>query len=216
MSTSHDDIWLAIDQLAERAGFSTSGLARKAGLDPTAFNRTKRVSPEGKPRWPSTESTVKVLSVTGVSLGAFSALVETREYTIGGTQAARTLPLAGLAALLRGAAFDPDGRPTGTQWDEMCFPDAHPVDDHACAVEAEGHTLLPLYRDGDILVVSPSVPMRKDDRVLVKTRQGEILGGEMLRKTVQKLEIKPFSAASERTLSADDVVWTARILWASQ
>ena len=65
---THDDIWRAIDRLAEEKGFSASGLARQAGLDPTAFNRSKRVSPNGKPRWPSTESLAKILQVTDSSL----------------------------------------------------------------------------------------------------------------------------------------------------
>lgn len=73
------DIWQAIERLAELQGYSLSGLARRAGLDPTAFNRSKRVSPEGKPRWPSTESLARILDVAGMSLSEFAALVESAE-----------------------------------------------------------------------------------------------------------------------------------------
>lgn len=74
---THDDIWLAIDRLATATGYSPSGLAKKAGLDPTSFNKSKRVSPDGKPRWPSTESLSKVLTVTGTTMSAFVELIRT-------------------------------------------------------------------------------------------------------------------------------------------
>jgi phage repressor protein C with HTH and peptisase S24 domain len=65
---THSKIWTAIDALARRYGLSPSGLAKRAGLDATAFNRSKRVTPEGRPRWPTTESVAKVLAATGASL----------------------------------------------------------------------------------------------------------------------------------------------------
>ena len=52
---THAQIWTALDRLAERAGLSPSGLARKAGLDPTTFNKSKRITGDGRERWPSTE-----------------------------------------------------------------------------------------------------------------------------------------------------------------
>ena len=39
---THAQIWSAIDRLAARAGLTASGLARRAGLDPTTFNKSKR------------------------------------------------------------------------------------------------------------------------------------------------------------------------------
>ena len=68
---THDQIWTAIDRLAQAHGYSPSGLAKKAGLDPTTFNKSKRVSADGKPRWPSTESIAKILSVTGATMLEF-------------------------------------------------------------------------------------------------------------------------------------------------
>ena len=53
---THDQIWNAIDRLAARAGLSPSALAKRAGLDPTTFNKSKRITPDGRERWPSTES----------------------------------------------------------------------------------------------------------------------------------------------------------------
>ncbi len=72
----HQNIWRAIDHLAHEAGFSPSGLAKQAGLDPTSFNKSKRHSPDGKPRWPSTESISKILAVTGMSAADFFAIAE--------------------------------------------------------------------------------------------------------------------------------------------
>ena len=72
---NHDRVWSAIDALARRYGLSTSGLAKRAGLDPTAFNRSKRIMAEGRPRWPTTESIAKVLEATGASFEDFTELV---------------------------------------------------------------------------------------------------------------------------------------------
>ena len=44
----HTDIWRAIDRLAAQHGLSASGLARRAGLDPTTFNKSKRTTNDGK------------------------------------------------------------------------------------------------------------------------------------------------------------------------
>ncbi len=41
------DMWRAIDGLAKKHGMSPSGLARRAGLDPTTFNKSKRITREG-------------------------------------------------------------------------------------------------------------------------------------------------------------------------
>ncbi len=73
---THAQIWNGIDRLAAAHGYSASGLAKKAGLDPTSFNKSKRQSPDGKPRWPSTESIVKILAVTGASMSDYIELIE--------------------------------------------------------------------------------------------------------------------------------------------
>jgi phage repressor protein C with HTH and peptisase S24 domain len=65
---THSNVWRAIDLLAAKYRMSVSGLARRAGLDPTTFNPSKRISPDGKPRWPSTETIAKILATTGEPL----------------------------------------------------------------------------------------------------------------------------------------------------
>ena len=63
MPLSHAQLWKAVDRLAARQGMTASGLARRAGLDATSFNPSKRFGPGDppRPRWPSTESVAKVL-----------------------------------------------------------------------------------------------------------------------------------------------------------
>ncbi len=76
---THAQIWSAIDRLAERAGLSASGLARRAGLDPTTFNKSKRMTAEGRARWPSTESIAKALAATGTPVDMFVALLSAND-----------------------------------------------------------------------------------------------------------------------------------------
>ena len=62
----YEQIWDAIDKLAKQNGLSLSGLAKKSGLDPTIFNKSKRLRHDGKKRWPSLESLNKILTVYSV------------------------------------------------------------------------------------------------------------------------------------------------------
>jgi phage repressor protein C with HTH and peptisase S24 domain len=76
MDLRSEDMWMALDLLAEEHGLSPSGLAISAGLDPTAFNRSKRERRNGRARWPSTETIAKVLLATRVSFPDFARLTE--------------------------------------------------------------------------------------------------------------------------------------------
>ncbi|MBL4869358.1 MAG: hypothetical protein JKX72_00220 [Robiginitomaculum sp.] len=73
---THKKIWSGINILAIQNGYSASGLAVKAGLDATSFNKSKHFSKSGQPRWPSTESIAKILTVTKTSLVDFANIVE--------------------------------------------------------------------------------------------------------------------------------------------
>jgi phage repressor protein C with HTH and peptisase S24 domain len=68
---THHGIWIAIESFARSVGMSCSGLARHSGLDATTFNKSKRWSSDGKPRWPSTQSIAKILEVTGKNIEDF-------------------------------------------------------------------------------------------------------------------------------------------------
>ena len=68
---THQDIWQAIDNFAIKHNMSCSGLAKISGLDATTFNKSKRWSKYGQPRWPSTCSISKILDATGDSIENF-------------------------------------------------------------------------------------------------------------------------------------------------
>jgi phage repressor protein C with HTH and peptisase S24 domain len=149
---THGQVWGALDRLAERAGLSPSGLARRAGLDPTTFNKSKRITPDGRERWPSTESLAKALAATGSSIDTFVQL----------------------------------------------------IGDHGRDVQS-------------VPLPALSEALRRGDRVVVETVAGEVLIGELKRRTAKALELAPLGAdGQERTLASDDVAWIARIVWTRQ
>jgi len=207
---THAQIWTALDRLAARSGLSASGLAKKAGLDPTTFNRSKRITPDGRARWPSTESLAKALSATGTDIETFVELI-----TDNTPKPSRAIPVIGLAEAGSGGYFDDAGFPSGSGWDEIPFPAVN--DEHAYALEISGDSMQPLYRDGDIILVSPSSAIRRGDRVVVKTREGEVMAKELKRRTAKTIELKSLNSEhGDRVLSAADVLWMARIVWSSQ
>ncbi len=209
---SHDQIWSAIDALAERYNLSPSGLARRAGLDATTFNRSKRIGADGRERWPSTESLAKVLAATGASLDEFMSLVANGSRK---SVPPRTIPLIGFAQAGAGGFFDNDGLPTGDGWDEVAFPDIG--DDHVYALEISGDSMAPLYRDGDTIIVSPNAPVRRGDRVVVRTLDGEVMAKELKRKTLRTVELASLNPDHpDRVLNLADVSFIARVIWASQ
>ena len=207
---THAQVWSAIDRLAARAGLSASGLARRAGLDPTTFNKSKRITAEGRARWPSTESIAKALAATATPIDAFLELINP-----GGATATHAVPLIGFAEAGAGGYFDDAGFPVGEGWDEIAFPAVS--DEHAYALEVSGHSMEPAYRHGDVILVSPAAPIRRGDRVVVRTRSGEVMAKELKRRTAKSIELRSLNAEhADRTLAATDVLWIARILWASQ
>jgi phage repressor protein C with HTH and peptisase S24 domain len=207
---THAQIWMAIDRLAARAKLSASGLAKRAGLDPTTFNKSKRITPDGRARWPSTESVAKSLAATGATLDQFVALISEDVRPSG-----KSVPLISFTEVGASGRFDDNGFPTGEGWDAIQFPAIE--DTHAYALEIAGDSLLPMYRDGTHIIVSPAAPLRRGDRVIVKTRSGEVMLRELKRKTTKTLELQSLNREeAESMLAAEDVVWVARIVWASQ
>ena len=215
----HDDIWRALDTLAAEYGLSTSGLAKRAGLDPTTFNRSKRRMPDGRARWPSTESVAKVLDATGASLEAFTALVSgARALASGGAGrggAARRIPLIGLAQAGGEGFFDDGGYPVGGGWDEVSLPDI--ADPTAYALEISGESLEPVFRDGDLVIVSPAAPIRRGDRVVVRTAAGEVMAKQLARRSARRIELRSLNPAhQDYSFDLAEVAWMHRIVWASQ
>src|ERR1700749_1223287 len=208
---THLQIWRAIDALALRHNMSPSGLAKLAGLDPTTFNKSKRGTANGKLRWPSTESLAKVLGATGASLEDFVSLVA------GDARQARTrmVPLIGMAQAGGKGFFDDAGFPAGAGWEEIAFPDLS--GEHCYALEITGDSMLPVYRDGDRIVVSPTGSLRRGGRVVVQTPGGEVMGKQLGRMPAQRIELKSFNPAFEdMSFPIADIAFVHRIIWASQ
>lgn len=211
---THPQVWDGIDKLAKEKGWSPSKLAREAGLDPTTFNKSKRHTNQEKPRWPSTESLAKILDATNTPLEYFVGLMSDHALNPKTDLSARMRCLS-LEDAVDSARFDDAGFPTGSNWDEIDFPGL--ADQHAYAIEIRGQELLPVYRDGDLLIVSPSSNVRRQDRVILKTATDELEVGTLSRRTAQRLELDRFIKPQDKvTLNVRDVVWLSRIVWASQ
>jgi phage repressor protein C with HTH and peptisase S24 domain len=205
----HADIWAAIDRLARERGLTASGLARRAGLDPTTFNKSKRITREGKPRWPSTESIAKVLDATGATVTEFTALLSQDPADVKPC----SLPLVSSAEVLSKrlngelqAHLDDAGA--------IAFPDAA---DDAFAVEMSDDRLAPAYRRGDVLIVSAAAPIRRGDRVLARMRDGESIAAEVKRHSGRGVALRRLNGADEViSLEMSEFSWIVRVLWASQ
>ena len=194
---SHDRIWAAIDDVAKRYNLTTSGLARRAGLDPTTFNPSKRTGPDGRERWPSTESVSKILKATGMTVAEFMGLLDGRAARAAPRKerdyepSFRQVPLLGLAQAGAGGFFDDGGFPAGQGWDQVDIP--APRGEGVYALKVTGDSMLPLYRDGEVMA-----------KVLQK-------------KTTKSVELASLNTDHpHRTIPMADIEWIARIIWASQ
>lgn len=212
---SHDRIWAAIDEVAKRYQLTTSGLARRAGLDPTTFNPSKRTGPDGRERWPSTESVSKILKATGMSIAEFMGLLERGRAPARREPNFRQVPLLGLAQAGAGGFFDDGGFPAGHGWDQVEAPPAR--GDGVYALKVTGESMLPLYRHGDTIIVSPTLEARHGDRVVVKTRDGEVMAKVLEKKTQRSVHLASLNPDHPmRTVPLAEIEWIARIMWASQ
>lgn len=211
---THQDIWTGIDRLASSHGYSASGLAIKAGLDPTSFNKSKRISPDGKLRWPSTESLAKVLAATGATVSDLADLIDSDIEASTNTG----IPVIGFAQAGDAGYFDEEGYPKGDAWDVVELPMMNVnTADTIFALKVNGNSMEPLYRKNDVLIVDPSDKIRKNDRIIVKTSDGEVMAKELKKKTSESLTLMSLNGDYEdRNFSLNDIVWMAKIVWVSQ
>ncbi len=224
---THRQIWQAIDMLAMRSGLSPSGLARAAGLDPTTFNRSKRLSANGKQRWPSTESLSKALAAAGSSMDDFASFLSSggnldavsgfSEGPVAELMAG--VPLIGLAKAGGGGFFGDGGFPVGGGWDQVDLPGASGTrdDENMYALEISGDSMAPVYRKGDIIVVSPAAAIHLGDRVVAKTTEGEVMAKELRVRNAKRVVLASLNPSFEdREFKPSDIEWMARIVWARQ
>lgn len=211
MPLSHAQLWKAIDGLARHEGLSVSALAKRAGLDATSFNPSKRFGPgePARPRWPSTESLTRILTATGLSLGEFAALARDA------AERPSTVPMLGMAQAGQDGFFDDAGLPVGDGWEQTDLPRPK---DSLLSLRIVGDSMAPLYREGDRVIVDrEATEVRKGDRVAVRTTGGETLAkevGALTAKAVTLASVNP--AYGPRIVARRDIVWMGRILWVSQ
>ena len=153
----------------------------------------------------------------GASLEAFTALVTGARTlsTSGSRTAGRRVPLIGLAQAGGDGYFDDGGYPVGGGWDEVGLPDVS--DANAYALEISGDSMEPVFRDGDMVIVSPAAPIRRGDRVVVRTAHGEVMAKQLSRQSARRVELRSLNPAHpDYTFDLPDVAWIHRIVWASQ
>ena len=114
---NYDQIWQAIDKIAKQNGLSLSGLAKKSGLDATTFNKSKRVSPNGKKRCPSLESLNKILDTCHLNFADFYYLAENKSHISNYL----TVPSVTLSNIKNPAKFSPKRNDTSS-WQTACLP----------------------------------------------------------------------------------------------
>jgi len=203
---THSQIWTAIDTLAQRHGLTPSALAKRAGLDATTFNRSKRQGADGHPRWPSTESIAKILAATGVGVDEFLAIITSEP-------GPSHLPFQ-FADHLTADAFDDEGRPQGAGWDRI--EPLQGLRGDAFAIGLACDRFAPAYKQGDMIIVSPSAPRRRGDRVLLLATDGSLMIGELGLETAMQLRLRGLSGEELPAHKTKDIRLLARILWLSQ
>ncbi len=203
----HSSVWFAIDQLARRNRLSPSALARRAGLDPTTFNKSKRIGGNGKERWPSMESVAKVLKATGNSFDDFAGLISGR--LLGRTN--RPIPMLPLKSKDVLRFFGPAGERTGDEWEAVDLPVV--TDPESLAVEVCDKRMEPVFSIGDILMVSPEATLRRGDRILVLTDDGYLTGYRYGKRLVESIDCTALADPGDTVrLAVGRVVWIAKIV----
>ncbi len=203
----HGDIWRGIDLLARNHGLSTSGLAKLAGLDATAFNKSKRLPKDGRPRWPSTESISRALDAVGADFNEFAGLVS------GCHSVALPLFRTSDAALTAFFASADPGQDTDLE--QVRIPDDEAAESWF-VLEIDRDNIRSSYANGDRLIVSRSAPVHLQDLVLIKPRQSSMVAGRLFAQTATKLTMQLERHAEKLTeFARSDLEWMGRILWVS-
>lgn len=186
----HDRLWAAIDAMASRHGLTPSGLARRAGLDATALNKSKRFTGDGRPRWPSTESIAKILAATESGLD----------------ELVRLMLEDGTAP----TGFGEEGREIGHA--------AAEGRDGAETVVVADADMTPIFRIGDLLIVSTAAPIAHSDRIVLRIGDGPPIARTLVGRTAKNLTIAPLDGRADaaETIALAQVAWMARIMWVRQ
>ena len=148
-----------------------------------------------------------MLEAVGAGIDDLAQLIEGRRGDIA--------PLIGFAEAGTDGFFDDAGFPIGGGWEDVRFPGLG--DETVYALEISGDSMEPAYRAGDRIVVSPEAPVRRGDRVVAKTLEGEVMAKVLGQKNTRKVELLSLNPRHKpRVFAPKELSWIARILWASQ
>ncbi|WP_313574447.1 S24 family peptidase [Brevundimonas sp.] len=152
---------------------------------------------------------MRVLQTSGLSLAEFAALADDA------APQRRAIPLLGLARAGDEGFFDDAGLPMAEGWDQTELP-AHK--DSLFSLTIDGDSMEPVYRPGDRVIVDlDATEVRRGDRVVVRTADGETLAKEIAALNGREVVLASLNPHYEpRTLPRRHVLWMARILWVSQ
>ena len=130
-----------------------------------------------------------------------------------GGQRLRSIAWSGLGSG-RGI-LDAAGFPQGERWEEMEVPITD--DRQAYVIELDQDVVPPVYRSGDMLVVSPSSSIRRGIACWSAGATVRIDIGILLRRTAQRVAWPTFPGEpGDRGLPVADIAWMARVIWVSQ
>ena len=201
----YEQIWDAIDKLAKQNGLSLSGLAKKSGLDPTIFNKSKRLRHDGKKRWPSFESLNKILTTCHTDFADFYLLAENKPI-----RQPRTLPYIVLSSLSQ-PDFDRFDTTVWEKIDSPCF------SENTYLVNLDSRSYEPLYNFGSTLVLEKRSEIRQKDRILILLKNGDVMIKEFLYRADNKITVcSLLKPARISELNISDIRLLNRIVWASQ
>ncbi len=205
----YKQIWNAVDKLAQSKGMTPSGLAKAAGLNSTTFNKSKRLRPDGKKRWPSLESINKILATCNISFEVFyrmGADLSTAKETT------ETIPYIRYSDIDEKICMNDNGINTES-WGQINFPDSGNV----YAIDIDTNEFAPFYRINSVIIVAQNSDIRRGDKVVVYQNCGTVIIGEFVRRTTQTIELKNIAQPqNDLSIQIASIRLVQRIVWASQ
>ena len=203
----YEQVWDAVDKLAKLHGLSPSGLAKKAGLDATTFNKSKRVRNNGKQRWPSLDSINKILEACNISFEQFYQLIDEDL-----TPQPSGIPFIRFSEL--GENNIKNSKLLTDKWDKIRFPDTLV---NLYAVNLDSSEFEPLFKKGNTIVATKDPEIRKGDRVIVFMANGTLLIKEFKHRTTSTLVFgELINPNKEVHVNISEIKLINRIVWAEQ
>ncbi len=201
---THADIWVALDRLAIAHGYSTSGLAKKAGLDPTTFNKSKRITPDGKPRWPSTESISKSLAATEATLSDLIGFIE-------------NTPAPSASNGKMSLDHYDVSQNALKKLNQKTLPALLHLPKESFALTLGTAQWAPRYKKGATLIVNPAASYEIDDIIFVETHASQFFIMALDEDDEDSLSLRAIVLNEpDRRIDKTDILKSAKILWAAQ